>query len=63
LQGTINELGFKDLIEEGFNRVHKNNMTKGPDGKVSRSPEGKILKPDGFVPVDLSDLFNSYFRN
>jgi predicted HAD superfamily Cof-like phosphohydrolase len=63
LAGTINELGFKDLIEEGFNRVHKNNMTKGPDGKVSRSPEGKILKPDGFVPVDLSDLFNSYFRN
>jgi predicted HAD superfamily Cof-like phosphohydrolase len=31
-------------------------MTKvGPDGKVSRSPEGKILKPEGFVPVDLSD--------
>jgi hypothetical protein len=22
-----------------------------------RSPEGKILKPDGFVPVDLSDQF------
>jgi hypothetical protein len=31
--------------------------------KFQRSPEGKILKPDGFVPVDLSDLFNSYFRN
>jgi predicted HAD superfamily Cof-like phosphohydrolase len=27
LAGTINELGFKDLIEEGFG-VHKNNMTK-----------------------------------
>lgn len=61
LAGTINELGFKDIIEEGFNRVHKNNMTKvGPDGKVIRNPEGKILKPEGFVPVDLSDLFDSY---
>jgi predicted HAD superfamily Cof-like phosphohydrolase len=60
LAGTINQLGFKLVIEEAFNRVHKNNMTKvGPDGKVSRSPSGKILKPEGFVPVDLSDLITN----
>ena len=57
LAGTINQHGLGHLIEEAFNRVHDNNMTKvGPDGKVLRNPEGKILKPSGFKPVILTDL-------
>jgi predicted HAD superfamily Cof-like phosphohydrolase len=48
---TINDLDLKTLSKKVLIGVHKNNMTKvGPDGKVSRSPEGKILKPDGFCP-------------
>lgn len=58
LAGTINFHGIQDLIEPAFNLVHANNMTKvGPDGKVLRNPEGKILKPEGFKPVDLKQLF------
>ena len=58
LAGTINQHGLQDLIEPGFNLVHANNMTKvGPDGKVLRDPNGKILKPEGFKPVDLKQLF------
>lgn len=57
LAGTINQHGMQGVIEEAFNRVHANNMTKvGADGKVLRNPDGKILKPENFVPVDLSDL-------
>ena len=57
LLGTINQHGMDDIIEEAFERVHSNNMTKiGADGKVLRNEHGKILKPEGFVSVDLSDL-------
>jgi len=57
LSGTINTHGLGDVLEEAFNRVHENNLTKiGPDGKVLRNPSGKILKPSGFVPVSLDDL-------
>jgi len=57
LFGTINAHGMQNIIEEAFNRVHANNMTKiGPDGKVIRNAAGKILKGPNFVPVDLSDL-------
>ena len=61
LLGTINAHGLQDLIGPAFELVHKNNMTKvGPDGKVLRNPDGKILKPNGFVPVDLTTLFKQY---
>jgi predicted HAD superfamily Cof-like phosphohydrolase len=44
-------------IDEAYRRVHENNMTKiGPDGKVMRRADGKILKPPGYKSVDLSDL-------
>ena len=58
LAGTINSNGLQELIEHGFNLVHLNNMTKvGSDGKVLRNPNGKILKPEGFKPVNLKQLF------
>lgn len=61
LLGTINAHGLQDLIGPAFELVHKNNMTKvGPDGKVLRNPDGKILKPQGFVPVDLTTLFKQH---
>jgi predicted HAD superfamily Cof-like phosphohydrolase len=56
LLGTINTCGMQEVVEEAFNRVHENNMTKVVDGKVIRNSAGKILKPEGFVPVDLTDL-------
>lgn len=61
LLGTINAHGLQDLIGPAFELVHKNNMTKvGPDGKCLRDPDGKILKPEGFKPVDLSQLFKQH---
>lgn len=59
LLGTINSHGMQSVFLEAFDRVHQNNLTKiGSDGKVLRDPNGKILKPTGFKPVDLTDLIN-----
>ena len=61
LLGTINTHGLQDLIGPAFELVHQNNMTKvGADGKCLRDPDGKILKPEGFKPVDLSQLFKQH---
>ena len=56
LLGTINTHGLSSRFEEAFNLVHENNMTKVVDGKVLRNADGKILKPEGFVPVDLTPI-------
>jgi predicted HAD superfamily Cof-like phosphohydrolase len=57
LFGTVASHGMTDQFIKGFKLVHENNMTKiQEDGKVLKNPEGKILKPNGYVPVDLSSL-------
>lgn len=56
LLGTINTHGLSSRFEEAFNLVHENNMTKVVDGKVLRNADGKILKPEGFVPVNLKPI-------
>ncbi|WP_053353866.1 pyrophosphohydrolase domain-containing protein [Leucobacter musarum] len=44
-------------VDEAFDRIHAANMAKvGADGKVRRREDGKILKPDGWTPPDLTDL-------
>ena len=59
LAGTINQFGLQSIFNEAFNLVHENNMSKVVDGKVIRNQFGKIIKPEGFVPVDLKHLFKN----
>jgi predicted HAD superfamily Cof-like phosphohydrolase len=67
LCGTIVSHGMQHIFDEAFNRVHNNNMSKLVDGKPlinelgsehydSSRPIGKVLKPKGYIPVDLTDL-------
>lgn len=57
LFGTIASHGMTEEFIKGFDLVHENNMTKvQSNGKVLKNPEGKILKPEGYKPVDLSSL-------
>lgn len=51
-------------VEECFQLAHVNNMTKvdSTTGKVIRSPEGKILKPANFVPLDLTETVTQLRR-
>lgn len=46
-------LPYYDLLDA----VHQNNLTKlGPDGKVHKDADGKVLKPSNYVPVDLKTV-------
>lgn len=48
-------------LEEVFAEVHRTNMAKFPDGKVIRRPEdGKVLKPEGWVPPDVAGILERY---
>lgn len=62
LAGTINSHGLADIFENAFDLVHANNMTKVVDGKVLRDENGKIVKPSGFVPVDLSKVLSPLYK-
>lgn len=44
-------------LDEAFLRVHLSNMSKvGPDGKVIKAPNGKVLKPETYHKPKLADL-------
>lgn len=56
--GTMHEAGVLDKFEKAWDLVHANNMTKlGPDGKVVKNENGKVIKPANYKPVDLNQLF------
>ena len=57
LFGTVASHGMKEEFIKGFKLVHENNMTKvQEDGKVMKNPDGKVLKPLGYTPVNLKGL-------
>ena len=44
-------------IDDVYRKVHENNMSKlQPDGTVKYREDGKVLKPDNYVPLDVSKL-------
>lgn len=56
--GTMHEAGVLDKFEKAWDLVHANNMTKlGPDGKVLKREDGKVIKPSNYKPVNLAQLF------
>lgn len=46
--GSAHTLGIP--IKAVFDAVHETNMAKAPGGVVTRREDGKVLKPDGWVP-------------
>ena len=54
---TARVYGLADILPTAFQLVHENNMSKlGPDGKPIKDASGKVVKPEGYVPVDLKPL-------
>jgi hypothetical protein len=48
-------------IDQVFQAVHDNNMTKiAEDGTVKRRADGKVLKPDGYKPVDIWSVLHEH---
>jgi predicted HAD superfamily Cof-like phosphohydrolase len=57
LFGTICKHGLQNHIIPAFNLVHQNNMSKlGPDGNPILREDGKIIKPQEFKKVELTDI-------
>jgi hypothetical protein len=58
LAGTAVVLGLP--LDRALKIVHKNNLTKAPNGKVTRRKDGKILKPKDYYNSLTSEFF--YFN-
>lgn len=52
--GAALECGYD--VDAAMTRIHAANMAKLVDGKVIRREDGKVLKPEGWQPPNLSDL-------
>ncbi len=58
--GAYHTFGLAHLGPVAFTETHLSNMSKvWPDGTVRRRPDGKILKPDTFTPVNYAALIDS----
>lgn len=58
--GLLNTLGIQPQAQAMWDAIHKANMLKvGKDGKVVRREDGKILKPEGWRPVNKHQVFES----
>ena len=53
--GTLISCGLQAIFPYALERVDQNNLTKVGPGAVWRE-DGKMLKPPGYKPVELSDL-------
>lgn len=47
-------------LDDVFNEIHKANMSKLIDGKVVRREDGKIQKPEGWKPADITAILNNH---
>lgn len=52
----LNTLIGPDKALECWNALQENNMSKCIDGKLVKREDGKILKPEGFKKLDLTEL-------
>ena len=56
LAGTIINHGMQGIYDDAFNEVHRSNMAKLVDGKVLRREDGKVMKPEGWLPPQLNQF-------
>lgn len=55
LSGLVERLGWADIFQHAFDRVHTNNMSKVENG-IILDMNGKVTKPKDYKKVDLQDL-------
>lgn len=60
--GAMLEHGFNaELITQMFDEVHRANMSKIEGGTIRE--DGKIIKPDNFIPPRIGVLLREYEKN
>ena len=52
----LNTVIGPERADKAWSIVHINNMSKCRNGVLVKREDGKILKPEGYKPVDLSGL-------
>ena len=45
-----------DKAKECWDALHANNMSKCTNGKLLKREDGKVLKPEGYKKLDLSEV-------
>ena len=45
-----------DKAKECWDALHTNNMSKCTNGKLLKREDGKVLKPEGYKKLDLSEV-------
>ena len=45
-------------LDDVFAEVHRSNMAKLVDGKVIRREDGKVQKPEGWMPPDIKGVLD-----
>jgi predicted HAD superfamily Cof-like phosphohydrolase len=58
LAGTIINHGMQNIYDDAFDEVHRSNMAKLVDGKLLRREDGKVMKPDGWLPPNLGQFLS-----
>ena len=48
-----------DKAKECWDALHANNMSKCVDGKLVKRNDGKVLKPEGYKPLNLQEVLNA----
>lgn len=43
-----------------WDEVQRSNMAKFPDGRARKTPEGKVIKPEGWKPPDLTGVLRRH---
>jgi len=59
---TLNYLNVTigpDMAAKCWKELHANNMSKCVDGKLVKRADGKVLKPEGYVPFDIEKVLSS----
>lgn len=63
LDGTYLALGFHEIKIKGVRVAHESNMKKlDENGQPIIRADGKILKPDGWVPPDFKKLIGEWIE-
>jgi len=61
--GTVNQFGLHKHWDEINLEVHRSNITKCIDGKLTKRDDGKILKPSTYEPPRIDLILNDYIQN
>jgi predicted HAD superfamily Cof-like phosphohydrolase len=57
IEGLEHSLGIPQ--QAVWDEVARSNMSKLVDGKLIKREDGKVLKPDTFVPPDIKSILNT----